>query len=162
VVQGRWPVGGPTCATEMGGSDPASRSAEETKCHHGDKKPVVKRHGDKKPDQTSYKRDSSRRLFRASSSAQPRRYPADSMTPRSLIDVPPPPGVYINLVDSDDDSGGHSGVDSGHHGGGHSGHHGGGDSRHHGGDDSSDHGGDDSSDNSGNPEASVPLFLWRI
>ncbi|PUZ39279.1 hypothetical protein GQ55_9G276700 [Panicum hallii var. hallii] len=59
----------------------------------------------------------------------------------------PAGGVYINLVDSDDDSGGHSGVDSGHHGSGHSGHHGG--------DDSSDHGGDDSSDDSGNPEGNV-------
>lgn len=124
---------------------PGSRSRR-----HGDMS-VVKRRSDKEPGQTSYQRDSSGRLCRTSSLAQPH---------RSLH-----PGVYIDLVDSSNDSGGYGGVDSRHHDGGDSGQHGGVDYGHHGYDGSRDQGNDSSdtsSNDSGDPEASVPLFLWLI
>jgi hypothetical protein len=59
--------------------------------------------------------------------------------------------VFIDLVDSGDESGGNDGVDSGQHGGINS--------VQHGGEDSRDHGGDDSGDDS---KASVPLFCGEF
>jgi hypothetical protein len=126
---------------------------------HGEKKAVNKNSVEKKPGKAAYKRNTSGRLFYTSPSVQPCTAVESSM-PHSQIEAPPPPGVYINLIDSDssDNSGGHGSSDLGQHGNGDQEHHGSNNPGHHGGgdDSSGDSIYEDSSNNSDSPKASCP------